>query len=118
MSPAIPTLPLILKSGMRTFLLQVSWCFACKRSHEVGASDEFLGQVTIPLDSIPVGVPHDQYYTLQQKKAKDKISGELHLYIYYLTDKRSMTPDDFELLALLGKGTFGKASSGRLTDMD
>jgi serine/threonine protein kinase len=75
--------------------------------------DEFLGTVSIPLDSIPVGVPHDQYYTLQQKKAKDKISGELHLYIYYLTDKKSMTPDDFELLALLGKGTFGKVYQAR-----
>jgi serine/threonine protein kinase len=73
-----------------------------------GPSQTFLGHVKIRLSSIGSS-EHDQSFKLVPKQWKDKIKGSLHLVVRYTRkDRERLTVESFELLKVLGKGSFGK----------
>lgn len=57
------------------------------------SSDDFMGMVTIPLKDLQVNQVVDKWYTLQKKKEKDKIKGDIHISLHYYDAKvRRTTP--------------------------
>lgn len=57
------------------------------------SSDDFMGMVTIPLKDLQVNQVVDKWYTLQKKKEKDKIKGDIHISLHYYDAKvRRATP--------------------------
>jgi len=77
-------------------LLLASECYFCcpDASLEVTVfdwnrifSDDFLGKVTIPIADLRDGTEATTWYKLEGKKAKDKVSGEIHLKLLYRKEK-------------------------------
>lgn len=57
------------------------------------SSDDFMGIVTIPLKDLQLNQVVDKWYTLQKKKDKDKIKGDIHISLHYYDAKvRSACP--------------------------
>lgn len=79
----------------------------------------FLGHVRIcPLlsQSQPV---LDGWFPLQPRTANEKVSGEIRLQISFeKTSKKHYGPEDFDVLRLIGKGTFGQVYQVRKKDTD
>lgn len=50
-------------------------------------SDDFMGQLIIPLSEVPLNQVVDKWYTLQKKKDKDKIKGDIHISMQYYDSK-------------------------------
>ncbi|KAI5813861.1 ribosomal protein S6 kinase [Pyronema omphalodes] len=79
----------------------------------------FLGHVRIcPLlnHSQPV---MDGWFPLQPRTAQENVSGEIRLQISFeKTSKKHYGPEDFEVLRLIGKGTFGQVYQVRKRDTD
>ena len=76
-----------------------------------GAHDDmFLGQIRLrPNIHESHFKPHEQWYRLQTRVLDDTVSGEILIrWQYKSTKKRHYGPHDFEVLRLLGKGTFGQ----------
>eukprot|EP00030_Apusomonadida_sp_AF-17_P000643 a175486_287.p1 GENE.a175486_287~~a175486_287.p1 ORF type:complete len:475 (-),score=239.81 a175486_287:1-1392(-) len=72
---------------------------------------EFLGNVKVRVDSLAPSRAHDQWFKLVPKQWKDKVTGSLHLVVSYEPRERSsdkLTVESFDLLKVLGKGSFGK----------
>jgi serine/threonine protein kinase len=62
---------------------------------------------------------HDQWFKLVPRQWKDKIKGDVHVSLKYVEStkaKSAMAVDDFELLQVLGKGSFGKVMLVRKKD--
>ncbi|KAG0668629.1 Serine/threonine-protein kinase [Maudiozyma exigua] len=72
--------------------------------------DMFLGQIRLrPNIHESHFKPHEQWYRLQTRVLDDTVSGEILIrWQYKSTKKRHYGPQDFEVLRLLGKGTFGQ----------
>lgn len=51
------------------------------------SSDDFMGQLIVPLSELPLNETLDKWYTLQKKKDKDKIKGDIHLAFHYYEAK-------------------------------
>ena len=51
------------------------------------SSDDFMGIVTIPLKDLQMNQVVDKWYTLQKKKDKDKIKGDIHISLHYYDAK-------------------------------
>ncbi|KAG8810651.1 Serine/threonine-protein kinase [Serendipita sp. 399] len=80
--------------------------------------DGYLGTV-----EIKPALVHDRAVDAWHKleshgDAKHPITGEIRLQVTYMqsTTKRSLTPKDFEILKLVGKGTFGRVFQVRKKD--
>lgn len=66
-------------------------------------AEEFLGLVKIRPPRVLEKI-QDNWFRLLPRQWKDKVSGDIHIQLTYKTvDQRSLTPDDFELLKMLGK---------------
>ncbi|KAK9239203.1 kinase-like domain-containing protein [Lipomyces kononenkoae] len=81
-------------------------------------NDSFLGHVRIK----PI-LRHeqifDEWYKLQPRVKGEQVSGEVRLQMLYeAVSKRHYGPDDFEVLRLIGKGTFGQVYQVRKKDTD
>jgi serine/threonine protein kinase SCH9 len=64
-------------------------------------------------------IPYDSWFTLEARDAEeaDTVMGEIHLkFSFQKTDKRHYGPEDFEILKLIGKGTFGQVFQVRKKD--
>ncbi|CCE62173.1 hypothetical protein TPHA_0C00160 [Tetrapisispora phaffii CBS 4417] len=72
--------------------------------------DMFLGQIKLrPNINSTNFAKNCQGYTLQKRVLDDNVSGEILVkWEYRSTKKRHYGPSDFEVLRLLGKGTFGQ----------
>ncbi|KAK3628691.1 Serine/threonine-protein kinase [Elasticomyces elasticus] len=80
--------------------------------------EEYLGHVRIPLSLNEYEHQHEDWYKLQPREGETTtITGEVHLSIvFHASGKKSFGPDDFEVLKLIGKGTFGQVFQVRKKD--
>ena len=86
--------------------------------YDAAHDDKFLGQVRLyPNIHTSQDIKHEQWYTLQSRVIDETISGEILVKWHYkATNKRHYGPQDFEVLRLLGKGTFGQVYQVRKKD--
>ncbi|KAF2863719.1 Pkinase-domain-containing protein [Piedraia hortae CBS 480.64] len=84
-----------------------------KEDHDIA-----IGHVRIPLDLQLYLQPQDGWYKLQAPAgSKETVTGEIRLRMaFYPSGKRAFGPDDFEVLRLIGKGTFGQVFQVRKRD--
>lgn len=82
-------------------------------------SDEtFLGHVSLK-PSILNNNKNVEYFMLESRVGGEDINGEIKVsWEYTTTRKRHYGPEDFEVLRLLGKGTFGQVFQVRKLDTD
>ncbi|CAL9728270.1 serine/threonine-protein kinase Sch9p [Monosporozyma unispora] len=78
--------------------------------YDAAQDDKFLGQVRLhPNIHTSQNIKHDQWYTLQSRVLDEIVTGDILIKWHYTaTKKRHYGPQDFEVLRLLGKGTFGQ----------
>jgi protein-serine/threonine kinase len=76
--------------------------------YDTAIDGTFLGHVTISPKTIDDSRV-DQWYDLQPRLPNEPISGKIRIKLEYSNiNKRHYGPNDFEILRLLGKGTFGQ----------
>ncbi|KAJ4305226.1 Serine/threonine-protein kinase [Kalmusia sp. IMI 367209] len=80
--------------------------------------EAFLGHVRFCPNLVEYEKPYDGWFTLEPRDGEeDYVSGEIHLRInFHKTDKKHYGPEDFEILKLIGKGTFGQVFQVRKRD--
>ena len=80
--------------------------------------EAFLGHVRIPINLEDYEHQHEGWYKLQgDDQHTGLITGEVHVRIaFHGTGKKSFGPEDFEVLKLIGKGTFGQVFQVRKKD--
>lgn len=78
--------------------------------YDAAHDDMFLGQVRLRPNTHPSShTTHNQWYRLQSRILGESVSGDILVkWEYSSTKKRHYGPQDFEVLRLLGKGTFGQ----------
>jgi hypothetical protein len=82
-----------------------------------GDSDEtFLGMMKIRPPRIN-GKIHDNWFRLLPRQWKEKVRGDIRIQLMYQTvEAKSLSAADFELLKVVGKGSFGKVLQVRKKD--
>jgi serine/threonine protein kinase SCH9 len=59
----------------------------------------------------------EQWFPLESRTPSDAITGDIKLYLTYeITDRKHLGPDDFDVLRLIGRGTFGQVYQVRKKD--
>jgi hypothetical protein len=58
--------------------------------HDNLNQDDFLGQVMLPLRDIPVFNPHEEWYPLTRRSAKEKVSGSILLEVQLKMDRNKV----------------------------
>ncbi|KAF2788475.1 kinase-like protein [Melanomma pulvis-pyrius CBS 109.77] len=80
-------------------------------------SEAFLGHVRFCPNLVEYEHPYDGWFTLEPRDGEDHVTGEIHLKInFHKIDKKHFGPEDFEILKLIGKGTFGQVFQVRKRD--
>ncbi|KAL9077455.1 MAG: hypothetical protein Q9161_000300 [Pseudevernia consocians] len=93
--------------------------------YDSGNYEAFLGLVKVSPDVFHENRRVEGWYKLEARDPEeDHVSGEVHLdFSFQKTDKTKFGPDDFQILKLIGKGTFGqvfqvvKKDTGRIYAM-
>ncbi|KAF2747381.1 kinase-like protein [Sporormia fimetaria CBS 119925] len=82
------------------------------------AKDAFLGHVRFCPNLVEYEKPYDGWFTLEPREGEaDPVTGEVHLRInFHKSTKKQFGPEDFEILKLIGKGTFGQVFQVRKKD--
>ncbi|KAJ3156833.1 hypothetical protein HDU86_003599 [Geranomyces michiganensis] len=81
-----------------------------------GQGEGFLGMMKIRPSRIN-GKLHDNWFRLMPRQWKEKVKGEIRIQmIYQSIQARALTAADFELLKVVGKGSFGKVLQVRKKD--
>ncbi|KAI9830410.1 MAG: hypothetical protein M1826_004833 [Phylliscum demangeonii] len=80
--------------------------------------ETFLGRVRVRLSSEERGRLVDGWYPLEARvPGQAAVEGEIQLRLrFQTTDKKHYGPEDFEVLKLIGKGTFGQVYQVRKRD--
>ncbi|KAF2398512.1 Pkinase-domain-containing protein, partial [Trichodelitschia bisporula] len=81
--------------------------------------EAFVGHVRFCPTLAEYDKPMDVWLKLEPREgeAHDDITGEIHLRVNFKkSDKRTYGPEDFEILKLIGKGTFGQVFQVRKKD--
>jgi serine/threonine protein kinase SCH9 len=81
--------------------------------------EDFLGHVRFCPSLKECSVPLERWFTLEPRDAGEESSvmGEVQLKIsFQSTDKKHYGPEDFDILRLIGRGTFGQVFQVRKTD--
>lgn len=78
---------------------------------------EFMGMIRIR-PSYADEKMHDNWFKLKSLQYSDKVDGEIHLQLAYkkVDKNKKLTIDDFDLLKVIGKGSFGKVMMVRKKD--
>ena len=81
-------------------------------------NEAFIGHVRLPLNLDDFEHQHEDWYKLTPRDAQsENVTGEIRLKIaFHATGKKVFGPDDFEILKLIGKGTFGQVFQVRKKD--
>ncbi|CAK4031951.1 Serine threonine- kinase SCH9 [Lecanosticta acicola] len=81
-------------------------------------SECFIGHVRLPIDLNDYEHQHEEWFKLQPREGiTETVTGELHLRLaFHAAGKKTFGPDDFEILKLIGKGTFGQVFQVRKKD--
>ncbi|ORY43143.1 kinase-like protein [Rhizoclosmatium globosum] len=76
----------------------------------------FLGMLKIVTPNIH-GKVYDHWFRLMPRQWSEKIRGDIRIQLMYkLVEKKSLVADDFAVLTLVGRGTFGKVMLVRKKD--
>ncbi|KAH7138984.1 kinase-like domain-containing protein [Dendryphion nanum] len=80
--------------------------------------EAFLGHVRFCPNLVEYEHPYDGWFTLEARDGEeDHVTGEIHLRLnFHKIDKKHYGPEDFEILKLIGKGTFGQVFQVRKRD--
>ena len=81
--------------------------------------DAFLGHVRLCLNLSEANPVLEGWFPLEPRASEEEeqISGDLHVKMHFTkTDKRHFGPNDFQILKLIGKGTFGQVYQVRKKD--
>lgn len=81
--------------------------------------EAFLGHVRFCPNLVEYEHPYDGWFTLEPREGEQEefVTGEIHLRLnFHKTDKKHYGPEDFEILKLIGKGTFGQVFQVRKRD--
>ncbi|SCU78904.1 LADA_0A08460g1_1 [Lachancea dasiensis] len=86
--------------------------------YDAAHDDMFLGQVRLRPDLHTSSLSkHEQWYKLQSRIVGESVAGLIRVKWHFKsTKKRQYGPQDFEVLRLLGKGTFGQVYQVRKKD--
>eukprot|EP00127_Corallochytrium_limacisporum_P000168 Clim_evm29s6 gene=Clim_evmTU29s6 len=80
------------------------------------SGQDFIGQVQIQPNLSQPGFNHEHWYSLTSLNGKQKVSGEIKVATIFKMGSKKLTIDDFELLKVIGKGSFGKVMQVRKKD--
>ncbi|KAL8719479.1 MAG: hypothetical protein Q9225_003529, partial [Loekoesia sp. 1 TL-2023] len=80
--------------------------------------EAFLGHVRVSPNVSEDSSTLQGWYKLEARDPEeDRVSGEIHLEMcFHKTDKKHFGPEDFQILKLIGKGTFGQVYLVRKKD--
>ncbi|RFU32183.1 hypothetical protein B7463_g4174, partial [Scytalidium lignicola] len=83
-----------------------------------GATEEFLGHVDLDANFSEHDRSVSGWFTLQGRNGVDHgYLGEVHIEMFFQrTEKKHYGPEDFQILKLIGKGTFGQVYQVRKKD--
>lgn len=86
--------------------------------YDRSGSEAFIGHVRLSLDLSEENPRREGWFPLNPRGPDDEqITGEIHLRMYFRkTDKKQFGPSDFQILKLIGKGTFGQVYQVRKKD--
>jgi serine/threonine protein kinase SCH9 len=76
--------------------------------------EKFLGHARMPLNLSEDNTEVDGWYKLEARDSRDEtVTGEIHVHMkFQKTDKKTIGPEDFQILKLIGKGEYAsKAGS-------
>jgi len=81
-------------------------------------NEKFIGHVRLPLNLDEFEHQHEDWYKLETREASsDHVTGQIRLKIaFHASGKKVFGPDDFQILKLIGKGTFGQVFQVRKKD--
>ncbi|KAI8835922.1 kinase-like domain-containing protein [Chytridium lagenaria] len=81
-----------------------------------GEGESFLGMMKIRPPRIN-GKMHDNWFRLLPRQWKEKVQGDIRIQLMYqAVESRPISANDFELLKVVGKGSFGKVLQVRKRD--
>ncbi|KEQ70532.1 kinase-like protein [Aureobasidium namibiae CBS 147.97] len=80
--------------------------------------EAFIGHVRFSPNLENYDTPHEAWFKLKPREGEsDNVPGEIQLRLsFQKTDKKTYGPEDFEILRLIGKGTFGQVFQVRKKD--
>ncbi|KAK5016503.1 Serine/threonine-protein kinase [Cryomyces antarcticus] len=80
--------------------------------------EAFIGHVRFSMDIAEFDKPIDGWFKLESREGEEgHTTGEIHLRVEFRkTDKKTYGPEDFQILKLIGKGTFGQVFQVRKKD--
>lgn len=80
--------------------------------------ETFLGHVRLSRKITEFSHPVQGWFKLEPRNAtQDNVTGEIHLRLHFQeTEKKHYGPEDFQILKLIGKGTFGQVFQVRKRD--
>ncbi len=82
------------------------------------SQETFLGHVRFCPNIAEDSEPLDKWFKLEPRgNTHDHISGEIHLRVrFQRIERKHVGPEDFQILKLIGKGTFGQVFQARKRD--
>ncbi|KAJ4377642.1 Serine/threonine-protein kinase [Neocucurbitaria cava] len=80
--------------------------------------EAFLGHVRFCPNLVEYNEPYDGWFPLEPRDGDgEQVTGEIHLKLnFHKVEKKHYGPEDFEILKLIGKGTFGQVFQVRKRD--